>query len=156
MIDNFRGKYYFLSNFYKSNIKVNNGKIFPSSEHLFQALKTKNKDEQEKIRLCKTPGEAKKLGYKVQLVDNWEDVKIAVMEKILFIKFTRNDTLKELLLATEERELIEGNTWHDNFWGNCTCPKCKNIEGKNNLGKLLMKLRTQIKEHEENYENSNF
>lgn len=39
------------------------------------------------------------------------------------------------------REIVEGNYWHDNYWGNCTCDKCKNIEGQNKLGKILMKIR---------------
>ena len=40
--------------------------------------------------------------------------------------------------------LIEGNYWHDNYWGNCLCPKCKEIEGQNQLGKILMKVRSTL------------
>jgi predicted NAD-dependent protein-ADP-ribosyltransferase YbiA (DUF1768 family) len=49
------------------------------------------------------------------------------------------------LLDTGDEELVEGTTWHDNIWGNCSCPKCKNIPGQNRLGKLLMQIREEIK-----------
>jgi len=52
--------------------------------------------------------------------------------------------LKKRLKNTEGYELIEGNFWHDCYWGNCSCEKCKNIEGQNVLGRLLMKVRTAI------------
>jgi hypothetical protein len=41
--------------------------------------------------------------------------------------------------------LIEGNWWHDNFYGSCTCNKCVN-KGENNLGKILMKIREELLE----------
>jgi hypothetical protein len=42
---------------------------------------------------------------------------------------------RDLLLATGDAELIEGNVWNDVFWGVC------NGIGKNWLGKLLMQVR---------------
>jgi predicted NAD-dependent protein-ADP-ribosyltransferase YbiA (DUF1768 family) len=48
------------------------------------------------------------------------------------------------LLATGDEELMEGNTWHDNTWGNCVCAKCQNTPGRNMLGMLLMELRQEI------------
>jgi predicted NAD-dependent protein-ADP-ribosyltransferase YbiA (DUF1768 family) len=53
--------------------------------------------------------------------------------------------MSDLLLNTGDEELIEGNYWHDNYWGNCTCSKCKDIEGQNKLGKILMKVRDEIR-----------
>ena len=53
--------------------------------------------------------------------------------------------LREKLLATGNEELVEGNTWHDNIWGNCSCDCCKKIEGQNKLGKLLMQVREEIR-----------
>ena len=46
--------------------------------------------------------------------------------------------------TTGDAELIEGNTWHDNYWGVCSCSKC-NGRGKNRLGKLLMKVREELR-----------
>jgi hypothetical protein len=66
------------------------------------------------------------------------------MKKFLMQKFSKHE-FKSLLLSTENMFLEEGNYWHDNFWGNCYCKKCKNIIGKNQLGKLLMKVRKILK-----------
>ena len=67
------------------------------------------------------------------------------MEELLRIKFS-DEFLKQQLLSTGE-ELIEGNYWHDNFWVSCSCEKCGN-RGQNNLGKLLMKLRSEYRNSE--------
>lgn len=75
-----------------------------------------------------------------------EKLQLDVMYDILKAKFSDED-LKARLLLTAEKQLIEGNNWHDNFWGNCTCKKCGSIEGKNMLGKLLMKLREELQEN---------
>ena len=52
--------------------------------------------------------------------------------------------LREKLLATGNEELIEGNFWCDNTWGNCLCAECQDIPGRNMLGMLLMKVREEI------------
>jgi predicted NAD-dependent protein-ADP-ribosyltransferase YbiA (DUF1768 family) len=69
---------------------------------------------------------------------------VEIMEKLLIQKFSDSE-LKKILLNTENSILIEGNSWHDNFFGNCTCIKCKDIKGENHLGKLLMKIREKLK-----------
>jgi hypothetical protein len=61
-------------------------------------------------------------------------------------KYSKGSQLAEMLLITEDAELIEFNVWHDNFYGNCECLKCKDIVGRNELGKILMKIRNEIKE----------
>lgn len=143
MINRFEGKYSFLSNFYQSTISDGN-LMFPTVEHMFQAAKTTNMAEYEKIACARTPNEAKHLGRHVTLRKDWEEVKEQVMYKALIEKFSIPE-LRRLLLATGDEELIEGNVWHDNTWGNCTCERCRNIEGQNKLGKLLMKIREEIK-----------
>jgi ribA/ribD-fused uncharacterized protein len=70
--------------------------------------------------------------------DDWNDIKIDVMRDLLQEKFS-DDDLRELLLATGDAELIEGNTWNDYFWGVCLG------EGQNWLGKLLMEVRKELK-----------
>ena len=56
--------------------------------------------------------------------------------------------LKNLLLETKHRYLVEGTTWHDNYWGNCSCEKCKSIQGNNQLGKTLMRVREELRKEE--------
>ena len=143
MINRFEGKYSFLSNFYQSTISDGN-LMFPTVEHMFQAAKTINMAEYEKIAYARTPNEAKYLGRHVTLRKDWEEVKEQVMYKALVEKFSIPE-LRRSLLATGDEELVEGNVWHDNTWGNCTCERCRDIEGQNKLGKLLMKIREEIK-----------
>ncbi len=143
MIKEFKNKYRFLSNFHNSPISYK-GKIYPTSEHLFQSLKTKDEKLQEDIRLASTPGKSKKMGRKVLLRNNWEEIKDSKMYRVLKLKFSKDSELEDSLFDTGEEHLVEGNYWHDNYWGDCFCPKCKDIEGKNNLGKILMEIREEI------------
>lgn len=67
------------------------------------------------------------------------------MECLLREKFSRGTRYRDLLDQTKGEQIIEGNIWHDNFWGNCSCnkrPECVK-EGKNHLGMLLMKIRDE-------------
>lgn len=147
MIDSFSGQYYFLSNFYPSCIylKVQEDWIVCRTvEHAFQASKTIYPRQQLEIISAETPGKAKRLGRQLILRNDWEDIKVNVMKQFLMQKFADVD-LRIKLLATGDEELVEGNYWHDNFYGDCRCEKCKNIQGKNILGTLLMEERERIK-----------
>ena len=112
---------------------------YPSSEHAYQAAKTKDKKMRRKIACKATAWEAKRLGQQVKLREDWEERKVEIMYRILHAKFNQHDDLKEKLLATGDAELIEGNTWGDTFWGIC------DGKGENKLGKLLMLLREEIR-----------
>jgi ribA/ribD-fused uncharacterized protein len=83
-------------------------------------------------------GQSKKLGKRVELRPDWEDVKIDIMRQVLKSKFTQNPELKAQLIATGDAELIEGNNWNDRFWGVCRG------KGQNHLGKLLMEVRAEL------------
>lgn len=108
-------------------------------EHAFQALKTNNIDEQEIIRLLPTPGQAKRMGRKVTLRSDWESVKESIMKELVREKFLQNNNLKTMLLQTEDAFLEETNNWNDVVWGVC------NGRGQNKLGKILMKIREELK-----------
>lgn len=144
MIDKFDGEFAFLSNFYPSAIS-DGYTTFPTVEHYFQACKCEYMDDYDAIAAAPTPGQAKRLGRQAVLRDDWEQNKLNVMETALCKKFAI-PKLREQLLATGDAYLVEGNHWHDNFWGDCGCEKCKHTHGQNNLGKLLMKIRADIRE----------
>lgn len=133
----FKGEYRFLSNFWDAPVKYD-GKMYPSSEHAYQAAKSLDEDYRTRIAKMKTPGEAKKAGKKVKLREDWEDVKFSIMKEIVRDKFTRNADLKEKLLATGDAILEEGNVWNDLVWG-----KCNGI-GQNWLGIILMEVRKEL------------
>ena len=143
MIDKFDGEFAFLSNFHPSMITDGN-EWFPTVEHYFQAAKTETMEEYKAIAAALTPGEAKRLGRHIKLRSDWEEVKDQVMLDALRKKFAILK-LREKLLATGDEELVEGTTWHDNVWGNCTCDQCKDIPGQNRLGKMLMQVREEIR-----------
>ena len=144
MIDCFDGHWAFLSNFYWNEIKFE-GITYPTNEHFFQAMKTLDINERRAIANCRTPGQAKRMGRRVALRPDWEVVKESVMLEGLCLKFA-DEQLADWLLETGDEELVEGTTWHDNEWGNCSCPKCAHIEGRNKLGRLLMIVRDMIKD----------
>jgi len=141
-IDKFINEEFFLSNFYESPLTYK-GKEYKTVEHGFQAQKSEIESEQEWIRNMDTPGKAKRGGLKVHLRKDWETVKEDIMLDLIRIKFS-DPELSKKLTDLVGYELIEGNFWHDNFYGDCICQKCKDIEGQNKLGKILMKVRDEI------------
>lgn len=143
MISDFSRENFFLSNFYNAYLDYE-GVVFCSTEAAFQAAKTLDVEERKKIARM-NPSESKKAGRKVTLRSDWDSVKDKVMYDVCLAKFTMNEPLKERLLATGDEELVEGNERHDNYWGNCTCDNCKDIPGRNQLGKTLMKVRADIR-----------
>ena len=145
MITSFSGKYEFLSNFYPSEVEYK-GIKFPTVEHAFQAAKCKTKEEMQKFTEYETPGKAKRAGRKVDIRDDWEIVKLFIMEELLRQKFS-NPAMVRKLLDTGRCILIEGNHWNDTFWGIC------DGKGENHLGVLLMKIRDELSEIIVNKEN---
>lgn len=80
----------------------------------------------------------KRLGRRVKLRPDWESIKDQVMYEVCKAKFSQNTDLRDKLVATGDAELVEGNTWGDKIWGIC------NGQGENRLGKILMKVRTEL------------
>jgi len=130
------GDFKWLSNFYMVDVRLDD-ESYPSTEHAYQAAKTLLPAERRQIREASTCGKSKRLGQKVSLRPDWEQVKIEVMRDLLRQKFRRPD-LKAKLLETGRQHLVEGNTWGDKFWGVC------DGEGENHLGRLLMDIRAEI------------
>lgn len=142
MIDSFTGQYAFLSNFFPSTI-VYMGMAWPTVEHLYQGLKAGN-EPATGILDCQTPGQAKKYGRKIQLRPDWEHVKDQVMLYCVRMKFLQPG-FYEQLLATYPQELIEGNQWHDNYWGKCYCGRCLSLGvHRNMLGRILVQVRNEL------------
>jgi ribA/ribD-fused uncharacterized protein len=136
-IDSFRGKYEFLSNFYRCTF-VYEGETYRSSEAAYAAMKTTDKSERMAIRMATTPTEAKRIGRRVRLCPGWNDMCVAVMTDVLRVKFAAGSELAAQLCATGDAVLIEGNTWADTFWGVC------NGTGTNWLGRVLMRIRNEL------------
>ncbi len=136
MIKEFQGEYRWLSNFAPVKI-ILDGLDYPSVEHAY--MSAKNDSEYWKM-FCSdndnTAGKVKKESKTIIVKENWDDIKLSVMEKCLKQKFNQ-EPYKTKLIETGDEYLQEGNNWNDKFWGVCF----KTDIGENNLGKLIMRIR---------------
>ena len=134
-----KDEYFFLSNFYPSDVVVEiEGKklLFKNAEAAYQAQK--NYSVAEKFCLL-SASEAKKLGRKVPLTtEPWNTERLYAMAKVLHSKFQNYGLL--FMLKLVKGEIVEDNYWDDTFWGVCTNKRYDHV-GKNMLGKMLMNIR---------------
>lgn len=136
-ITRFDGEYRWLSNFWRCDVWAC-GETYPTVEHAYQAMKTRDLDARQMIRDQPTPGEAQWHGRCLALRTDWKDIRIGVMERLVRDKFTRHGDLGLLLRETGRRELVEGNDWGDRFWG------VSDGAGLNHLGCILMRVRAEL------------
>lgn len=135
-IESFDKEFHFLSNFHIAPIEYR-GRRWHSSEAAYQAMKTIDEEEQCRIQQTRLPHEAKKLGKTVTMREDWDEIKVDIMREIVRAKFDQHDYLRDMLLATDDAIIEEGNHWGDTFWGICRG------KGLNILGNILMELREE-------------
>jgi putative phage-type endonuclease/ribA/ribD-fused uncharacterized protein len=150
-ISSFKGEYFFLSNFSASPIVINYGGteyIMPTGEHCFHAMKMAaakmTEDEKhdwlETMSKAKTPNESKRLGRSIKIdKEKWDRISYGCMTRTQYLKFSQDQDLTEKLKATNPAPLIEGTSWGDRLWG-----VDENGLGKNQLGEILMDLRSAL------------
>lgn len=146
MIQGFFGDYRWLSNFWYARIRLIPfqspviGYMFeaPTNEHAYQAMKCTHHGDFLRIIAADTPAKAKRLGKSIVIRDDWDEIKVAVMYQINRAKYTQHTYLRNKLVATEGL-LEETNQWGDTYWGVC------NGIGENHLGKILMRLREELR-----------
>jgi len=136
-----RGKYGCFSNFSRHSFELD-GKQWPTSEHYFQAQKFAGTPHEEEVHAAPSPKEAANRGRDRSrpLRTDWEEAKDDVMHRAVRAKFEQNADIQEVLLGTGDREIVEDTT-HDYYWGCGT-----DGTGKNMLGKILMEVRTILRE----------
>ena len=147
-INAFRGPHDFLSNFYAADVELE-GAEYPTIEHAFQAAKSLEYAERRAVKNAKTASEAKRMGRKIKRRTDWFDVSLIIMETLVRQKFTRYPELKSKLLETGDAKLIEGNNWNDRFYGAVYDTNRNEWMGENHLGKILMKVREELKQKAE-------
>lgn len=136
-IRSFRGPYFLLSNFYPCNVEID-GKIYPTTEHYYQSMKSEKPDVQDAIASAPDAKTAKKLGRNIIIRSDWEQVKDEVMLKALRAKFTIPE-LAEKLRETGNAYIEESNEFGDLYWG----VDSSTGKGQNKLGKMLMMIRDE-------------
>jgi N-glycosidase YbiA len=139
------GPYGCFSNFSPHSIEME-GKIWPTSEHYYQAQKfvgTRDFYLCDRIGQAPSPEMAAAIGrnpiYTVR--QDWDALKTAIMYEAVFTKFKSHLDLKALLLGTGEELIIE-NSPTDSYWG-CGSDGL----GQNQLGQVLMRIRQELREN---------
>ena len=115
--------------------------VFKTVEQAYQANKTFDQDAQKIIIDAPDARTAVALGRKSPIISDWDNKRLVIMERLLEDKF-QNLEMKIKLLETGDNELVMGNS-KDKYWG-----ITRKDEGENNLGKLLMQLRSKILDNE--------
>lgn len=134
---------YCLDNFSAFSICFNEIE-YKTAEHAFQSIKFLKTapDIAEEIRKSSSPFDARRIAHENKSLrrQDWSQVKYDIMEKILYEKTMQNPYVKEKLLATIGKDIIEDcGEDNDNDWG-CGIDGT----GQNNLGKIWMKIREKI------------
>jgi len=138
-IPHYETSYFLFSNFSPHRV-VYKGVSYPTLEHAFQAQKFLDEKTRNEIKDASSPLSAFKLGRKLSgKREDWSKIKLNIMYELLKEKVTQHDEVREILLNTGDEEIIEENP-NDNFWGNG-----KDGKGENHMGKVLMRIRDELK-----------
>ena len=138
-IKGFFGPWRFLSNFHFVEVEWE-GMRYRTTEHAYQAAKFDNLEIRKQIQSLATPREARRVGQGPGCRHDWDQVKYGIMYDLTAQKYSYPSLAKQLLLSGNAY-LEETNTWGDVYWGVC------NGVGQNNLGKILMDIRTFLQEY---------
>lgn len=135
-------EFYCLDNF--SSFKVEyEGYVYSSSEEAYQALGFIETAPEiaELIKESHSAHEAQKIAYanKDKRREDWDEIKLSVMEDLLRAKIEQNLYVKKKLLETGDYLIVEDSP-KDSYWG-----WGKDRNGQNNLGKIWMKLREEYR-----------
>lgn len=133
-ITDFSEQYSFLSNLYPSPMVID-GRYYQTVEHAFHAAKAKNEEDAKLVRQCESASQAKRLGKQMPVRDNWEEIQLTVMKRLLLVKFCANRQLSKKLLETGDAPIVYSNNDGDWYWGKFQG------NGENNIGTLLMQVR---------------
>ena len=125
-----------LRNDYPSEIVISNIS-YPTLEHAYQAMKFVDTEIQKQIANSKTVREARKIGVSSKIRDNWDSIKLSVMNMLLRKKFSEDPILTDRLIKTGVAPIIMNG--YDSFWGTG-----KDGLGENNFGKALADVRLEF------------
>jgi hypothetical protein len=146
------------SQWYQRDFIINNI-TYNCCEQYMMGMKAKLfKDDEayKKIMASDSPAFQKRTGRQVKNYNDeeWQKICRKVVFNANLAKFTQHEDLKELLLSTEDRAIVEASPY-DALWGIALGPwndkalDEKNWRGKNWLGIELTKVREKIKNEKE-------
>lgn len=132
------------SNLYRREF-IFEGEVYPTAEHAYQAGKARKPAVKEWLMNAPSPALLAMAAhglYYWDIAPGWSTTKFDRMKRVLLAKFTAFDDLRELLLSTDNRRLVETATTDspvNRLWGEV------NGNGKNMLGVLLMEVRDELR-----------
>ena len=134
-----RDSYGDFSNFSRHPITVD-GREYFTSEHYYQAMKFPH-DPAHMKRVMDEPQPriSKEIAWEQKPREDWDEVKDEIMLTALRAKLAQYPQIKQMLLDTEDEELVEDSPV-DYYWG---CGE--DGSGTNMLGKQLMELREELR-----------
>lgn len=135
---------------YDTDKKIN----YNCAEQAMMAYKAATFDDEfvfDMIMRSDNPRIQKAWGRKIKNYDDavWSKVRLDIVSKISYWKFSQNKTLKELLILTKDAELVEASPV-DFIYGVGLTEDCEEIldktnwRGQNLLGIAIMRAREQI------------
>lgn len=133
-------KYYMFSNFSSFTVE-HDGIFWMTSEHAYQAAKFNDETLIKEVQNAKSAHDAFVIArsYDDKKRNDWMDIRVETMERIVRAKLQQHKYIQDKLLETGDKEIIE-NSPVDSFWG-----WGPNKDGENQLGKIWMRLRAEIK-----------
>jgi ribA/ribD-fused uncharacterized protein len=135
------------TNFSDHTVYYNNF-LYKTAEHAYQAAKTANRADHDRIAAAGTAGMAKRLGRQITIRDDFFGKEVGIMGTIIYSKFTQHEDIRQTLMSTDNWLLIEGNWWGDRKWGMVKNKQTGEWEGENILGKILMMVRDIFRANE--------
>ncbi|HEX5448212.1 MAG TPA: NADAR family protein [Candidatus Saccharimonadales bacterium] len=121
------------------------GQVFPTLEHAYHYKKFDQQNPEIAKRILETPSPWAAMQierqHKSKRRTDWQQVKISIMEELCRAKLDQNEDMRERLMATGIKNIYENSPW-DEFWGHAQG------KGQNQMGKILMKLREELKNGE--------
>ena len=132
-------EFYMFSNFSSFMVEYKEV-LWTTSEHAYQAAKFTDPRIIEEIRTARSSHDAFKLGRAnaESVRTDWDDSKLEVMEEIVRAKLSQHPIIREKLIETGDREIIEDSPV-DSHWG--WGPK---QDGENHLGKIWMRVGKEL------------
>jgi ribA/ribD-fused uncharacterized protein len=133
------------SNLYRRPVEFE-GILYPTSEHAYQAGKARKEAVRDWILSAPSPALAAMAAhglYVWDVVPNWSQIKFDRMRAVLDCKFRQHEDLRDILLSTGEKRLVEVGSVDNavnRLWGEV------NGKGQNMLGLMLMELRNVFRE----------
>lgn len=133
-------QFYMFSNFSSFAVEYD-GRMWPTSEHAYQAMKFLERELQEEVRGQRSAHAAMKLAQSMHASyrPDWKEVRVAIMKEVCRAKLQQHDYIQRKLLTTGARRLVESSP-RDDFWG-----WGAKQDGQNHLGKIWMELREELK-----------